>query len=89
LFVSRRGESVLRRDAAVRRVQPPRLGKSISRDGHVAVIRGGARADTEEMVHAARGVGERLKAVAPPGVDVALTGRLLCGRSSTRRTRRP
>jgi putative drug exporter of the RND superfamily len=72
--VIERSESVLRSDAAVGPVQPPRLGESISQDGHVAVIRGGARADSEKMVHAAGRVGERLKGVAAPGVDVALTG---------------
>jgi RND superfamily putative drug exporter len=44
-----RSEGVLRSEAAVARVQRPRPGESISRDGHVAAIRGGARADTAEL----------------------------------------
>ena len=69
-----RSVGVLRSEAAVARVQRPRPGESISRDGHVAVIRGGARAETAEMVRAASRVQERLKGAAPTGVDVALTG---------------
>ena len=69
-----RSEGVLRSEAAVARVKRPRPGESISRDGHVAVIRGGARADTAEMVRAATRVQEGLKRAAPTGVDVALTG---------------
>ena len=39
-----RSEAVLRSDARVASVQAPRAGLSISRDGHTAVIRGGAGA---------------------------------------------
>ena len=64
----------LRRDPAVAAVQLPRPGTSISRDGHVTVVRGGARADTAEMVRAAGRVEQRLHAAASPGVQLALTG---------------
>ncbi|MGZ4237742.1 MAG: MMPL family transporter [Solirubrobacteraceae bacterium] len=66
--------SVLRRDPAVAGVQLPRRGESISADGHVAVVRGGARADTAEMVRAAARVQKRLGTSAPGGVQLALTG---------------
>jgi putative drug exporter of the RND superfamily len=64
----------LRADPAVARVQIPRQGESISRDGHVAVVRGGAAAGTAEMVRAADRVQQRLEAVTPRGVQLALTG---------------
>jgi RND superfamily putative drug exporter len=65
----------LRRERAVASVELPRPGESISRDGHVAVVRGGAGADTAEMVRAAGRVRERLHAAAAPrGVQLALTG---------------
>ena len=70
----RHSASVLRSDRAVARVRAPRPGESISRDGRVAVVLGGAGADTAEMVRAAARVRTRLEAEQPPGVDVALTG---------------
>jgi len=64
----------LRRDPAVAAVQLPRRGESISSDGHVAVVRGGAGANTAEMVRAAGRVQRRLEASATSGVRLALTG---------------
>ena len=64
----------LRRERAVADVRLPRRGESISRDGHIAVVRGGAGADTAEMVRAAGRVEKRLEAAAPSGVQLALTG---------------
>ena len=64
----------LRRDAAVAAVELPRRGESISPDGHVAVVRGGAGADTAETVRAAGRVDRRLEGLAPTGVELALTG---------------
>jgi len=69
-----RSEAVLRSEASVGRVRPPRAGESISHDGHVAVVRGGARGGTAEMVRAAGRVRQRLESATPAGVDVALTG---------------
>src|SRR5688500_18087467 len=40
----------LRQEEAVTDVRLPRSGESISPDGHVAVVRAGARRDTAEMV---------------------------------------
>jgi putative drug exporter of the RND superfamily len=65
---------VLRRDPAVRGVLLPRRGVSISPDRHVAVVSGGAAADTADMVRAAGRVEKRLEGVAPAGIQVALTG---------------
>jgi RND superfamily putative drug exporter len=64
----------LRRERAVAGVRLPRRGESISPDGHIAVVRGGAGADTAEMVRAAGRVQRRLDAAAPGGVQMALTG---------------
>jgi RND superfamily putative drug exporter len=64
----------LRRDHAVAGVQLPRKGESISQDGHVAVVRGGAASDTAEMVRAADRVEHRLSGAAPRGIQLALTG---------------
>jgi putative drug exporter of the RND superfamily len=64
----------LRGDPAIAGVELPRRGESISPDGHVAVVRAGAGAGTAEMVRAAGRVAKRLEGVAPPGVQVALTG---------------
>jgi uncharacterized membrane protein YdfJ with MMPL/SSD domain len=55
-------------------VELPRRGESISPDGHVAIVRGGAGADTAEMVRAADRVQRHLEASAPSGVRLALTG---------------
>jgi RND superfamily putative drug exporter len=64
----------LRREHAVAGVQLPRHRESISPDGHVAVVRGGAGADTAEMVRAAARVQKRLDTSATSGVQLALTG---------------
>jgi RND superfamily putative drug exporter len=64
----------LRRDPDVAGVQLPRRGESISSDGHIAIVRGGAGADTAEMVRAAGRVQTRLEASPTSGVHVALTG---------------
>jgi RND superfamily putative drug exporter len=64
----------LRREPAVAGVELPRRGESISPDGHVAIVRGGAGADTAEMVRAAGRVQRHLEASAPSGVRLALTG---------------
>src|SRR3954467_9210166 len=64
----------LRHEGAVTAVRLPRRGQSISPDGHVAVVRAGARRDTAEMVRAAARVRERLDTSAPDDVQVALTG---------------
>jgi RND superfamily putative drug exporter len=69
-----RAESALRRDPSVGPVLSPQPGVSISPDGHTAVIRAGAAADSNAMVDAADGLKTRLADVAAPGVSVDLTG---------------
>jgi putative drug exporter of the RND superfamily len=64
----------LRREPSVAGVQLPRQGESISPDGHVAVVSGGAGAGTAEMVRAAGRVQKRLEGPSPSGVQLALTG---------------
>jgi RND superfamily putative drug exporter len=65
---------VLRHDPDVTGVAIPRFGQSISPDGHVAVVRGGAGVGTAEMVRAAGRVDKRLEGAAPRGIQLALTG---------------
>jgi RND superfamily putative drug exporter len=69
-----RSARVLDNETAVTDVRLPRRGSSISADGHVAVLRGGAGADTAEMVRAAGRVQDGLEGVAPAGVELAVTG---------------
>jgi putative drug exporter of the RND superfamily len=84
--VERTGRA-LGHEAAVANVRLPRRGGSISADGHVAVVRGGAGADTAEMVRTAGRVHDELGGLAPVGVEVAVTGSPALWSSSTRRTR--
>lgn len=69
-----RVERVLRADARVASVQPPRRGSSISADGHTALVIVGAKRDPTAMVAAADALKSKLRAAAAPGVTVALTG---------------
>ncbi len=67
-------QSILRADAAVAAVIPPRAPGSISRDGHTAVIQASAAKGTNEMVRAADDLKHSLAAAEGSGVDVNLTG---------------
>jgi putative drug exporter of the RND superfamily len=69
-----RSARVLGREAAVADVRLPRGSGSISADGHVAVVQGGAGADTAEMVRAAGRVHDGLEDIAPAGVELAVAG---------------
>jgi RND superfamily putative drug exporter len=62
---------LLRQDPAVGAVPSPEVGGP---DGRVAVVRGGAAADTAAMVRAAGRLRERLEAAAGPAIEVSLTG---------------
>ena len=64
----------LHSERAVADVRLPRAGESISPDGHVAVVSGGAGAGTAEMVRAAGRVQKRLDSSASDGVQLDLTG---------------
>jgi putative drug exporter of the RND superfamily len=67
-------EATLRSDSRISTVVPPRPGISISRDGHTALIVGGARRDPTAMVAAADSLKGKLHALASPDVSVSLTG---------------
>jgi len=69
-----RVERLLRADPRVSRVVPPSPGESISRDGHTALVVGGAAADPTAMVAAADSLGPKLHAAAGDRVSVSLTG---------------
>ena len=62
-----RAAGLLRRDAAIGSIR-------IATSGRVAVVRGGAAADTAEMVRAADRLRGPLRAAAGPGIEVSLTG---------------
>ena len=70
----RRVERRLAADPAVSYVSPPRPGASISPDGHTAVIRAGAAADSDRMVAAAGDLKGPVAGLAAPGVEANLTG---------------
>jgi RND superfamily putative drug exporter len=65
-------QGTLQRDRRVSRVVAPLPGRSISRDGHTAVIQAGAAASANEMVRAADDLKAELKG--SDGVQVSLTG---------------
>ena len=67
-------EQILRGDRRVSRVVPPAPGTSISKDGHTALVLGGAGGDPTAMVAAAERLGPDLAAAAGGGVSVSLTG---------------
>jgi len=69
-----RTEGILRADAAVTRVVPPRPGLSISPDGHTAVVRAGAARSSNDMVRAADDLKGELSSLGGNGIDVNLTG---------------
>jgi putative drug exporter of the RND superfamily len=65
---------VLKSDARVKIVVPPRPGISISRDGHTAVVQAGAASDANTMVRAADDLKTELHRLQGDGVQVSLTG---------------
>jgi RND superfamily putative drug exporter len=69
-----RAARALRDDPAVAAVRLPRRGETVSADGRVAVVSGGAAAGTAEMVRAADRVSERLDGSVPAGIDLDVTG---------------
>jgi RND superfamily putative drug exporter len=70
----RRVEHVFQVDPAIAAVSPPRAGRSVSRDGHTAVVVGGAARDTTRMVNAADRLGPKLRALSTAGISVNVTG---------------
>ena len=69
-----RVEEVLRGNSHVGAVVAPSPGSSISADGSTAVIRAGARGDSNAMVAAAERLAKPLHALQTANVTVALTG---------------
>lgn len=66
--------ALLKADPRVSTVVPPQPGSSISRDGRTAVIQGGAKADSNEMVRAADALATPITALSTGNVSVNLTG---------------
>ncbi len=69
-----RVETVLRSDPRVASVTAPMPGRSISRDGHTAVVTAGAGSDPTAMVAAADALKGKLHAAGTSSVSVSLTG---------------
>jgi RND superfamily putative drug exporter len=66
--------ALLRSDPRVASVLPPVPAVSISRDGHTAIVLGGAGADANTMVRAADDLKGPLSALSRPGITVRVTG---------------
>ncbi len=69
-----KASATLAADGAISQVVPPMPGQTISRDGHTAIIMGGAAANSTEMVRAADRLKEPLANAAAAGTTVDLTG---------------
>ena len=67
-------QQILAADDRVTDVIAPQLGRSISRDGHTAIVQAGAGASSNEMVRAADDLKARLGELPADGVQVSLTG---------------
>ena len=67
-------ESALRADSAVRSVVAPAPGVSISRDGHTAIVQGGAAKSSNGMVKAADSLKGKLAGLSTGAIQVHLTG---------------
>ncbi|MEZ5155572.1 MAG: MMPL family transporter [Solirubrobacterales bacterium] len=64
----------LKSDDRISTVTPPAEGATISRDGHTAIVMGGAAADSNEMVRAADDLKDPLTELGTDQVQVAVTG---------------
>ncbi len=69
-----KASATLAADGVISQVVPPMPGQTISRDGHTAIIMGGAAANSTEMVRAADRLKEPLANAAAAGTTVDLTG---------------
>lgn len=69
-----RVEGILKRDPRISSVVAPQRGASISRDGHTAIVAGGAGRDSNTMVRVADDLKAPLRAAGAGDVQVALTG---------------
>ena len=79
-----RVERILGADHAIASVTAPRPGTSISRDGHTAIVLGGAARSPKQMVSAAERLkGPRSRPPAPPTSRSTRPARRRCGLTST------
>jgi putative drug exporter of the RND superfamily len=69
-----KAQAILHGDPRISTVVPPRVGSSISTDGHTALIVAGAKKDPTAMVAAADSLKGKLHALASSQVSVSLTG---------------
>jgi len=69
-----KAEATLRADSRISTVVPPRPGVSISRDGHTALLVGGARGDPTAMVAAADTLKGKLRGLSNSQISVSVTG---------------
>ena len=67
-------ESILRADARVASVTPPKSGQTISADGHTAIVMAGSAVDPMRMVQAADDLKGPLSGASTQAVSVNLTG---------------
>jgi len=67
-------ETILRSDPRISTVVPPRAGASVSRDGHTALVVGGARRDPTAMVAAAGSLKGPLEGLSSGDITVSVTG---------------
>ncbi len=67
-------QSTLRADARVASVTPPRKGRTISADGHIAIVMAGSAGDPMRMVQAADDLKGPLADLAAGDLSVNLTG---------------
>ncbi len=69
-----RVERLLHANGSVASVVAPRVGSTISADGHTAIVTAGAKGDPTTMVAAADALKSKLHAAGADGVVVSLTG---------------
>jgi RND superfamily putative drug exporter len=67
-------EGIFRSDPRISTVVPPSPGSSISRDGHTALVVGGAKRDPTAMVATADSLKKKLHGLSTSQISVSLTG---------------
>ena len=69
-----KASAILAADGRISRVVPPQSGATISPDGRTAIVLGGAKASTDDMVRAADALKGPLTGLSGGGVQVSVTG---------------
>ena len=72
--VVHRASAMLAADPRISAVVPPQAGATISPDGRTAIVLGGAKASTDDMVRAADALKGPIDALSTGGVHVSVTG---------------